>query len=327
MRFDGRRVEGHLPLPGGGGDTTVVASPRPAPAAPQVRVEVVRGFRVVVDGRVLGPRDLGGTKQRQVLLVLLLAHGAPLSKATLVDVLWGATPPAGAVAALESHVSVLRSRLGGREGRRLVVTVPHGYVLPRGAVRSDLDDAHELLRRSAGLPAEEELALLQEALQLLDGTLLPEERASAWLDDARAEHDARVSALRTRLARAAGLAGQWEKALRWAGDSVRRDPIDEAAWEVVVRAHLALGHPVEALRAFDRCRDVLRSQLGCAPGAGLQSVLDDVLAATEPTDDDLAELLHAVLVLRRRTAVTPPEQRRRVLLAARQALAALAVPG
>src|SRR5207237_3295817 len=91
----------------------------------------------VQDGdRHLGPRDLGGIKSKQILEILLLNRGHAVSKDSLADFLWGDSLPADYFGALESHVSVLRSRLqpGTRVRQSVIRTEPGGYrFVPDGA--------------------------------------------------------------------------------------------------------------------------------------------------------------------------------------------------
>ena len=64
--------------------------------------------------QVLGPRDFGGVKPKQLLELLLCGHGAPVSKDRLADGLWGERLPQNVEATLETYVSVLRRSLGTR---------------------------------------------------------------------------------------------------------------------------------------------------------------------------------------------------------------------
>ena len=71
--------------------------------------------------KILGPFEvsnergavaLGGAKSRAVLAVLLLNANEPVSAERLALALWGEDAPAGAVKAVQVHVSRLRKALG-----------------------------------------------------------------------------------------------------------------------------------------------------------------------------------------------------------------------
>ncbi|MGH9243278.1 MAG: winged helix-turn-helix domain-containing protein [Acidimicrobiales bacterium] len=70
-----------------------------------------------VGGSKLGPRDLGGVKPKQLLELLLLERGRPVSKDRLADLVWGERLPRRVEATIESYMSVLarhrQSHFGG----------------------------------------------------------------------------------------------------------------------------------------------------------------------------------------------------------------------
>ena len=81
----------------------------------------------VEDGeRKLGPRDLGGTRPKQVLEILLTARGHRVPTDRLIELLWGREPPADPTGSLQTFVSVLRRHLTPERerARELVVTEP-----------------------------------------------------------------------------------------------------------------------------------------------------------------------------------------------------------
>ena len=69
--------------------------------------------------------ELGATKQRALLAVLLLHAGETMSKEQLVDALWGKQPPQRPAKEIQDYVSQLRKRLG--DG--VLVTRAPGYAL------------------------------------------------------------------------------------------------------------------------------------------------------------------------------------------------------
>ena len=69
---------------------------------------VLGPLEVVEDGRTI---SLGGVKQRALLASLLLRANEVVSSDTLIDELWGASPPATAAKAVQVYVSALRKEL------------------------------------------------------------------------------------------------------------------------------------------------------------------------------------------------------------------------
>ncbi len=88
--------------------------------------------------RLLGPtelvvegesRSLGGPTVRALLVDLALNAGQTLVTRQLVDDLWGQSPPASAVHAVQAYVSRLRRSLDGAAPRPVLVTSGPGYML------------------------------------------------------------------------------------------------------------------------------------------------------------------------------------------------------
>ena len=57
------------------------------------------------------PLELGGPRQRAVLVLLVLARGEVVPVERLTEAVWGDRPPADAAGALQAYVSHLRRRL------------------------------------------------------------------------------------------------------------------------------------------------------------------------------------------------------------------------
>ena len=54
-------------------------------ATDAVSIGILGPLQVDLDGRMLGPRDLGGRKPKQVLEILLVHHGSPVPKDRRID--------------------------------------------------------------------------------------------------------------------------------------------------------------------------------------------------------------------------------------------------
>ena len=77
---------------------------------------------------------MAGSRQRELLALLLLEAGRVVSTDRLMDELWGEHQPAAGATALRVRVSQLRKAL--RAGGELIVTRPPGYALLRAARRA-----------------------------------------------------------------------------------------------------------------------------------------------------------------------------------------------
>jgi SARP family transcriptional regulator, regulator of embCAB operon len=117
-----------------------------------------------LDGRALGPDDLGGRKPKQVLEILLVHLGQAVPKDRVADLLWGDRLPKDPMRTLEAYVSGIRARLhpDPAVARRVLHSEP-------GAYRIALDAAEVDLRRFDALVAQAVAAEPGERLELRRG--------------------------------------------------------------------------------------------------------------------------------------------------------------
>jgi SARP family transcriptional regulator, regulator of embCAB operon len=276
-------------------------------------VDLFGGLQVRAGGITLGPRQLGGTKPRHVLIALLLSRGAPVPKDTLISLLWGDTPPAGATATLETYVCVLRKKLQPGQSARssLIRTVAGCYAIDMSQVDLDLARYESLIAKAMNPDVSPTAALsgLREALALAEASLLPEETDTDWLDEPRRLHAQRAQEnLVAGAAKVAHVAPA--DSARWSRMALDIDPLDEAAWYTYLLSKLSSGQHADGLRAYDRCRRLLASELGCAPGPGLQELYERLLLDANDEDDELRCLFDAVLRLHNaRSAAAVPDPR------------------
>ena len=135
-------------------------------------------FRILGPLQVLeGGRELplGSAKERSLLAVLLLHAGSVVSRARLIEELWGQAPPATAGKALNVHVSQLRKALVSNDEVAIVTRAP-GYALEVEPDRVDAARFERLVmearRRVAAGDVEAASSLLREALSLWRGPAL-----------------------------------------------------------------------------------------------------------------------------------------------------------
>lgn len=265
---------------------------------PRIFVTLIGSLTVRRGSTVLRAQQLGGPKPRQILEILLLTLGRPVSKDRLIDLLWGNAAPHEAVTSIESYVSVLRRHLQPGCGRYGPLrTTTGGYQIDLGSVDLDLARFDALMLDAQRLSAHAAYPLLMEALQLASGPLLGDELRPVWAEDERRRHAAVVTAARVQASVAAWTTGRASDAVFWANQALIDDPVNEAAWTALILGLESGGQFAEGLRAFARYRSVLDRELGCAPSATLRAAHTRLLLATANGQGDLSEAVSALLVL------------------------------
>ncbi|MBW4722096.1 BTAD domain-containing putative transcriptional regulator [Saccharothrix obliqua] len=188
---------------------------------------------------------VGGPRLRALLAVLLVDAGRVVGVDRLVDSLYGDRPPAGAVNAVQSLVSRLRSVLDV-----VVERSPAGYRLVVDPSEVDALRFEELLAR--GLPGEALALWRGPALRDVGDAPFASVVAARWEElrlRAVEDHDvAPVGVLRE-------LVGEF--------------PLRERLVARLVRVLHREGRGAEALAVFERTRRLLAEELGADPGGEL----------------------------------------------------------
>ncbi len=219
------------------------------------RVEILGPPRVVLpDGRAV----LLEGKTAALLAYLALEGAQP--RATLAALLWPDTLPGAARNNLVHLVRRLRA-LTGRAlvgGRETLALAPDVMV-----------DAHE---DAGDAPA-----------ALLAGLHFDEDHALAdWLLARREALDARRAQVRRARIDARAEAGDLDGALRLAEELLEGDLLAEDAHRLLMTLHYRNGDRPAAMRAYRRCEEVLRQEVGVAPSPDTRRLARDVESGALP---------------------------------------------
>lgn len=124
---------------------------RPQSSQPRLRLEILGP---VAAWRDEVPVALGSIRQRAVLALLAMHAEAGLSRAAIIDALWGDDPPETAVTMVQGYITRIRRLLGAGDGppaRGSVLWWDEAlYRLAPGAVDTDLAEFTQLAGRPAG---------------------------------------------------------------------------------------------------------------------------------------------------------------------------------
>ena len=238
--------------------------------------------------RILGPvevwdgaqrLDLGGSKPRALLAVLLLRANQVVSTDQLVDQLWGEAPPPTARNLVQVYVSRLRQALHQSRDRSptasALATRPSGYLLQVEPGDLDLDCFEGLTADARQATAAGDLERAAErwraALALWRGPALAGAASEVRRTAVPRLEEARLVALEERLevdlglGRHVGLVGELEAL-------VAAHPDRERPRRQLMLALYRSGRQAEALTVYRNTRQVLVEELGLEPSPALQEL-------------------------------------------------------
>jgi DNA-binding SARP family transcriptional activator/tetratricopeptide (TPR) repeat protein len=235
------------------------------------------------------PLELGRVGQRAVLGLLALACGQPLSRAELVDSLWGDTPPPSAANVIQTSVKHLRRILEpGRPPRTpsaILPSVGNGYALRLPAEDVDLVRFRRLAATAAGAQqaGDQRLSaeLIGEALRLWHGSPLADIAMLAGHPKVVALAEERRAALARygEMMIATSAAGEALPALE---EAAAEQPFDEAAQARLIRGYQAAGRRAQAFVTYHEIRHRLADELGVDPGPDLVTAHAALVHEDEP---------------------------------------------
>jgi DNA-binding SARP family transcriptional activator len=237
-----------------------------------MRVSVLGQLTVTGEHGELLPAGELPRRARQVLAVLAARHDRIQSKDALADSVWGDDLPGNHVAALEHYVSVIRRRLqpDGSSANWFIVTRSGGYLFDTSRAGLDLADLRTLIRRldapTPGSP--ERLAVHADILTLARQLPFPEDPYAEWAEPVRTE--VQVAAVNALLQHAGStLCDDPSRSLRLAQEAIELNPFLESGYRAAMTAAIAMDRQDDALRIFERCRQLLDEELGVTPSADL----------------------------------------------------------
>jgi DNA-binding SARP family transcriptional activator len=262
--------------------------------------------------RILGPLEvldggtslqLGGTKQRAVLALLVLSLNRVVSVDALVDGLWGESPPDGVRNVVQAYVSRLRRILSSAApgGPDVLVHRKPGYLLTLDPECCDLHRLQRLAREAANAtdPARVS-ATYAEALALWRGRALAEfgtEPFAATESHRLAELRVNITVARTESDLSLGRHNELIYELE---DLVSQHPLNERLLAQLMVSLVRSARQTDALDRYRRFRRRLVDELGIDPGHQLVALESAIL-----NGDPGLDWQPAPVVMDDRPAMTP----------------------
>lgn len=240
---------------------------------------ILGALKVALEFRVLGEIevlqggeavDLGHSRQRCVLAVLLVEAARVVPADVLLDRVWAARQPRRARNALSSYVSRLRRVLEAEGGPR-IDQVSGGYRL---VVDPLAVDVHRFRRLVTDARAAEDVVavdLLERALGLWHGPMFAT-LDTPWLSDVRAALESERFAATLDRNDAALRLGRHKDLLSELSRLADAHPLDERIAGQCMQALYGSGRQADALRQFDMIRVRLADELGADPSQPLREL-------------------------------------------------------
>lgn len=232
----------------------------------------------------------------QTILRYLVAqqrHRASVDK--LIGVLWPDCDSEVARRRLQVAISEVRCSLNN--GYR--VDPGGGYILfkdsvyqlnPAIAFRSDVDEFLEFYHAGRQAKANSNIPLYEQACQFYTGDFLVEDIYADWSFARREQLSQIYQRMCSTLADYYLHIGEYERVVKWTSKILAENGCDEVAHRQLIEAYLAQGRRGEALRQFQRCEQILHSELGVTPMPETLFLYHSILAEQPLVETSTASL-------------------------------------
>lgn len=241
--------------------------------------------RVTVEGQVVVDQAaLPGRQGRLALVYLVTERSRPVPVDELADALWGEQLPTSWEPSLRVVVSKVRTVLE-RAGAGQVVGEGGCYQALLRSASVDTEEAANALDRAEGAQrrgdvgeawSEATVAASIARRQLLPGEDLP------WIAASRVRLEALAVRALDVLAEVNLERGDHRLAAAAAHDLIALAPYREAGYRHLMQAEAAGGDHAEALRVFERLRDLLDRDLGARPDPRTRRLSQQIMASVAP---------------------------------------------
>jgi len=260
---------------------TIVSAPqaavRSAVESPRaIRMELFGGFRMSSEGAPV--TAVTTSRMRALLAFLLLNAGSTVSRQQLAFVFWPDSSEPQARTNLRQLFHHLRSAWPAAEryieGNTQILRwrTEEAFTLDVAEFEAALLEADEAHKKEDRLAARQ--ALLR-SVDLYRGDLLPGV-SEEWIETYRQRLKEKYSGALASLIVFFEEARDYQAAIRHAESLLAEDPFRETVHETIMRLHGLNGDRAEALRAYERCRTVLRRELGVEPRMAMQRMRERI---------------------------------------------------
>ncbi|MGD9999196.1 MAG: BTAD domain-containing putative transcriptional regulator [Ilumatobacteraceae bacterium] len=233
-----------------------------------------------------GPVPLDSPRLRAVVCRLLIDPGRVVPAESLVTSLWGDDAPPGAAGTVQTYVTRLRRVLEpGRQARgtaTVLLTRPSGYAIALDDSDVDAAEMERLVRSGSEALARGDAttaaSMLASARAMWRGRPFHDVADAPWaLPSVARLEQLHVTAIELQVDACLAL-GDHGTAIGELERHVHDHPLHERYWAQLITALYRSGRQSDALRAYSRCRETLRDELGVEPGPELRALERAVLA-------------------------------------------------
>lgn len=285
-----------LPIPTPTPGPTIVPEPAAATAdtsqlqettvAPSHKVRLVvccfGPFRVSLDTIPIERWD--SIRGRMIFKYLVIRRGIPTSKEILADMFWPGSEPELARRSLHQAIYCLRQSFKRIVGDLPIIQFSDDcyQINPQISIWVDCEEFSAAISQArAHLAAgrnEEAMRAYAVASDLINGDFLEEDRYETWAEELRQSYRSMSTETLHWLTRHHYEHGTYATAILVAQRALAQDSCDEEAHQMLMRCYMAQGLRHLAVRQYQICHNVLKTDLGLSPSDEIDQLYRSIVA-------------------------------------------------
>jgi len=255
-----------------------------------LRISLLGGFSAAAGETAVTEGAWRLRKSKSLVKLLALAPEHRLHRERASELLWPDRDPAAAANNLHQALYVARRALETAELDGAAAIELREDTLVLGPAVVDVEEFERAAGQARGSGDHE---LLEQAIELYGGELLPEDRYVDWSTARRESLREQCVALLLELSTLERDAGDSAAAIRWLQGALVEDPLHEEAHRRLMTLFALSGRRQQALSQYQRLRQALRREFEDVPDSETrqlyQSILSGSFSAPETSAEEEAE--------------------------------------
>ncbi len=240
---------------------------------PKIRINTLGEFKVLVNNEPMDKSMFEGTKPLSLLKAIVLNGSRDIHKEILIDALWPDADGTAGNKNFKINLHRLRKALEPDPikafGYTCVIQKAARVSLDLELISLDTDEFLALGAKATGLEfvntREETLVCYTRAARLYRGDYFAEDPYMDWIAHRRELFRSKYIMILQKKAMLHEDMNQWEEAMDTWRKLLQTDPTFEEAYQNMMILYADAGRKNEAMQVFNKCRNILRTELDTAP--------------------------------------------------------------
>ena len=252
---------------------------------PCLRIETLGRFRVFRGDSPIGENEWDRSQPKQLLKVIVSCGARGIPKEALMDQLWPEERPKSAESNFKTTLQRLRKSLEPTIHKDFGSSYIHLHdnVVSVDSERCqvDVDLFLSLLKKGEEMEKAgdvgEALSNYNKAIEMYKGDFLADELYIPWADKKREELKEKYVELLNKTANLNDRQGALKKAIDCYKKAIQADPLLEESYQKLMTLYSSKGMYNEAIRTFETCKRVLKTELKTKPDPMTTALYNKIL--------------------------------------------------